>query len=399
MLKHWPIKIISVLIAACVWIFISVSGNKTDFFPGELTINTRNLPAEWAAIYDNYKARVKISASASTWAKLSADDFEVYLNLEDKGLGTYEIEPKVEVAQSGVKIVSVDPGNVTVRVEQATSAKLSVAVKFIGQPAPGFEVSSTKIEPQKVEAWGAKNILNKLVQATALVRLNGDDRDIDKKIELVALDDNDEEIPLIRFSPENVSLQVALARKGGGKVVGIKPKIIGSPATGFWMSEVKFSPEYVKVKGSEEILSNLDYIETKEINIENLKQSKKFNVDLNLNKKLSLVDRDSNEIEVEIKLSAISQARELQASFAYENLSENLKVSRLDPNLITVVVSGPPEILSSLNSENVIINLNLENRQPGTYSFNISKDNVSLPEGADLVSAVPSSVNVTIKAK
>lgn len=396
--KHLGLKLFCLILAVGLWVFVSVNDNKTEFFPGEVSITTRNLPAQWAAVYDQYDAKIKISASNSTWSKLSEDDFIVYLDMKKYGIGTYEIEPKVDVSLAGVQIVDVQPAKVRVRVETAVSQKMSVAVKFQGSVANGYEINSVKIDPNSVEAWGAKGVLQNLVQATALVKLNGDDRDFDKAVRLVALDDNDRENPLVRFEPDKVSLSVSLSRKGGGKTVGVKPNIIGNPASGYWLSEIKYDPKYVKIKGSEEILTKTESLSTQDINIDNIDSNRKYDVKLNLPKGISLVD-DIKTISIEITVSQIPQSKEIQAGIGFSNLEDNLKISQIDPNVITVVVSGSSSAVGVCNGENVVANVDLKGRGAGTYDVEINKESFSYPQNVSIISFVPNVIRIKIENK
>ncbi len=394
--KHLGLKLFCLILAVGLWVFVSVNDNKTEFFPGEIPIMTKNLPAQWAAVYDQYNAKIKISASNSSWSKLSQDDFDVYLDMKKYGIGTYEIEPKVNIALAGIQIVDIQPAKIRVRIEQATQSKMSVAVKFQGSVASGYEINSVKIDPTTVEAWGAKDVLQDLVQATALVKLNGDDRDFDKAIRLIALDDNDREIPLVRFEPDKVSLSVSLSRKGGGKTVGVKPNIVGNPASGFWLSEIKYDPKYVKIKGSEEVIGKTEFLSTEDINIDNIDSNRKFDVKLNLPKGISLVD-DIKNISIEITISQITQSKEVSAGIGFSNLDSNLKITEINPNVLTVVVSGSSWAIGAANSENTIANIDLKGKSAGTYDMEINKESFSYPQNIGLVSFVPNIIRVKIE--
>ena len=101
-------------------------------------------------------------------------------------------------------------------------------------------------------------------------------------------------------------------------------------------------------------------------------------------------------ITVKINVSLNSQTREINAGFSYTGLGSST-VSNISPNVVKVVLVGPSNILSSLSSENVVINLDLSGKGAGTYAINITKSSITVPNGIAISSFVPNNVTVTIQ--
>ena len=214
--KNLSLKFLSLLLACSLWVYVATVENRTDFFPGEISIEVKNLAPTLAPVYDQDTVRIKISAPASVWNKLIQDDFIAYVDLEELSLGTHQIEVKVTTSVPGVQIVETDPEEIRVRIETAVTAQFQVVTNFEGELAPSYEVIGTEIKPEKVEAKGAKDVINSVSRATAIVRLAGEDRDIKQKVKLSALDEYERPVKNIFFAPERVEVSVLVAKEGGG---------------------------------------------------------------------------------------------------------------------------------------------------------------------------------------
>ncbi len=395
--KNLSLKFLSLLLACSLWVYVATVENRTDFFPGEIPIEVKNLAPTLAPVYDQDTVRIKISAPASVWNKLIQDDFIAYVDLEELSLGTHQIEVKVTTSVPGVQIVETDPEEIRVRIETAVTAQFQIVVNFEGELAPGYEVIDTEIKPEKVEAKGAKDIINSVSRATAIVGLTGEDRDIKQKVKLSALDEYERPVKNIFFAPERVEVSILVAKEGGGKIVGVKPKLVGSPASGYWISQFTFDPATVRILGSEEKMDDVDFLETKEINISGLNQDKELQLDLVLPEGISLLSGESKAITITIKVSLEAQAKEVTAGFSYTGLGSGLTVTNISPSGVQVMVSGSAGVLGSLSSDNVVVNLDLSGRGAGSHLISISKASISISSGAAIVSFVPNNVTVTIE--
>jgi YbbR domain-containing protein len=288
-----------------------------------------------------------------------------------------------------------DPTNIRVRIETAVTSNVSVGIKFDGQLASGYKVIDTKIDPTQVQATGTQDVINSLTQATAVVKLDGSDRDINQKVKLIAYDEFDKPIKFVIFTPEQVSVNVTIANQGGGKIVGVKPKLNGAPASGYWISSITYDPTTVRIMGSEDKMQSVDYIETQAIDITSINQNRQVDSQLVMPDGITLMSGEPQTINVKISVSLNAQSRQVVSGFSYTGLSGT--VTNINPNIVNVMITGSSSVLSSLSSANVVINLDLSGKGAGTYVINITKSSISVPNGAVISSFLPNNVTVTIQ--
>jgi len=75
-----------------------------------------------------------------------------------------------------------------------------------------------------------------------------------------------------------------------------------------------------------------------------------------------------------------------------------LKVASVDPEVVTLVLTGSTYDLSQVAVKDIAINVDLGSfSQAGVHSVDISRSNISLPNGISFSSVVPSAINVRLE--
>jgi YbbR domain-containing protein len=97
-------------------------------------------------------------------------------------------------------------------------------------------------------------------------------------------------------------------------------------------------------------------------------------------------------VQVEVKIKAIESSLTTFAPITPQGLSPNLS-ARFSPEILDVIFSGPIASLNTLQSTDVQVFANLFNLTEGTYQITPT---VSVPSGINVVSILPSTVQVII---
>lgn len=396
---NWPAKLLCLFLAMGLWTYVAIGESQVENLPGKIPLETKNVGADLVAITDIETVQIKVSADRSTWQKLSANSFEAYVDLNGLAQGTHEVEVSVKANVPGVEIIEVVPDKVLVRLEPLTKKKVSVKLQTEGEAGEGLVPGEAIIDPEEVEISGAQSVIEKILEATATIQLSGETNQIEKTVPLLALDAQSEKIKNISFSPSEVKVTLPIVKAGTTKTVGIKTKLIGKVKTGYWISQINLNPSDVTIRGNSGVLRGIEYIESKNIDIEGVSADFSQTVDLDLPSGVSLVGA-TGRVRVEIKISAVGSEKEIIAGLIYNNLASNLKVNSVDPAVVKVIVAGPTDILNNLSSDNVRINFDLSSyNSAGSYSIDINKNMISVPSGATVSSFAPSAVRINLANK
>lgn len=398
--NNWGAKVICLILAVGLWTYVAVGESKVDNFPGKIPLTIKNTPNNMVAITDVDTVQIKVSADRAVWQRLSANSFEVYIDLNGLNQGTHEVDVSARSNIANVDIVQIMPQKVLVRLEPLAKKNVPVKVQTTGQAADGLVSGDANIDPENVEISGAQSIIDKILEVTASIQLNGESAQIEKTISVAALDAQGEEIRNISYSPSDIKVTLPIVKAGTTKTVGIKTKMSGNPKSGYWINQISVVPSDITIRGNSGVLRGINYIETKAIDVEGISDGITKNIDLDLPSGVTLADATNSQVKVTITLSSISSEKEIIAGLIYDNTASGLKVDSVDPSTIKILTSGPADLLNTLSSNNVQIHLDLASyHSAGNYSIDITRSMINAPDGISVSSFVPSSIRVILANK
>ena len=194
-------------------------------------------------------------------------------------------------------------------------------------------------------------------------------------------------------------MTVPIGKAGKTKTVGIKVNTTGSLKTGWWLSKITVNPSSLTIGGSDQVLKDIDFIQTKPIDITDLSGEEKTFAFLDIPSGITILG-DINKVEVNLYTSPISTSREMTVGYSWQNLSQSLKVASVSPSNVQVIVSGPADILQNLTASDISVLVNLQNyNSAGTYSIDLSKNNISTPPNVTGVNIMPSAISIQLAIK
>jgi len=397
--RNFSAKIICLILAVGLWIYVGIGQTKTAFFPGDIPLQVKNVPQGLVAVTDIEKLKVKIVAESDSWKKLSADSFSAFLDLSGLLEGTHEIKVVVTCNVQNVQIVETDPEKVLVSLEPRITKEVPVNVLIDGKAGEGLVVGQWKADPAKVEVSGAKTLVQRLLEATAKIHLEGQTSEFKQIVKLVGLDSQGKEISNLEFKPAEVIVTVPIVKASNVKTVGIKVSTTGSPAEGYWVAKIETEPATVTIAASDQMAGKIEYVETKEVNLDGLAKNTTVETTLKSSSDFSVLDNIS-QVKVKVFISQAQATKELEVGFKWQGLAGNLKVVAANPSTVKVVISGPEEKLAVLTPGDIAIVVDLTGiTTAGNHSLDITRSNISGPTGVSFSSIVPSAINVQTEVK
>jgi YbbR domain-containing protein len=389
-------KFVALFLASGLWVFVAASMNNVAKFPGSVPVKIVNISPNLTAIYDTKEVSIKLSADPTIWKQLSSDDFSAFVDLNGLSAGTYSLKVMVTANKPNIQVVEVNPDSIMVRIEPILKKEVPISAVLSGQAADGLTIGGVDFTPDKVEVSGPKSVVDTIGSASAEIKLAGDSANFTRTVGLKVLNDKGEAIPDVAINPTEASADVKIVKAGNSRTVGVKVITTGFPASGFYISNIVCDPATVDIIGEDSALRQVQSIETLPIDISNQSDTLAKSIALNLPTGVSLQNDANQKIKVTISFSGSPITKEITASFNNQNLAPGLKVGSLSPSAIKVIVSGPANIINSLSSSDVVLNLDFTGKSTGTVGIDITKDMFKLPAGVSLVSYLPSSISVAL---
>jgi YbbR domain-containing protein len=246
------------------------------------------------------------------------------------------------------------------------------------------------VEPGRVTVLGPATVIERVVAARASVVIQQSGIDVDRAIDLVAVDELGEAVGQVDIEPQAAHVTIPVFSDRETRTLPVNPVVTGEPATGFEIASVDVEPPVMLVEGDADQLAELVRIDTEQIPMSGVSSDLTVSVGLDLPTGILAVGGD--QVSVTVTLRPVTASRTFSAGVRLIGAGRGLSYA-VDADRILVTVGGSVAELDRLSGTVLVVDLDVTGLQPGTTSVPVTLD---LPTGATLVSASPSTVDVTI---
>ena len=176
------------------------------------------------------------------------------------------------------------------------------------------------------------------------------------------------------------------------KTAGVVAVLEGNPAPGYAVASVNLTPDRIVLKGTDAMLSAIETVNTRPLNLEAAAESFKKQVPLNLPEAIGV------EPPLRIVLAEVIIKERI-----ITRVMENIPISgrgttdtyRIDPQTITLTVSGPESVVNSVETDPAFaVTVDMAGLSPGTHNL---KAIINLPVAIKLVRISSERFSVTIE--
>jgi YbbR domain-containing protein len=172
--RNIGLKLAALALGGILW--FTVSGHQIERRLAA-PVFYRNLPAPLQLTGDQMDTvNVQVRGDDNIVRPLTEGQLQVMVDLGDARPGISIIPLRVDdvIAPSGVDVVMIDPGSVTVTLERTAQLDVAVSPTIEGQPAAGYAAGPARVEPGTVTVTGPESALHSAVTViTERVVLDG----------------------------------------------------------------------------------------------------------------------------------------------------------------------------------------------------------------------------------
>lgn len=396
--NNWPVKLISLIVAIFLWAYV-VNNAQND----ELR-TFRNIPVELKNMESiNEKdllimepkdptVTVKLRGKRSDLLKIQRSDISVSVDLDGYGERNSTIPINV-IAPPNTTVSYVSKNNIMFKFEKLITKDMDIEIETIGNlPSDHLILTSKKASPEKITLKGASSQVSKIKKAKVVVDASTITKDTNLNLPVQLEDENGELVEGVELNQGFINVSLSI---NSTKEVPIKLKTTGNPPDGINISKYTFSQERVSIVGAKETLDSINSIDTKPIDLTQIKETTNINIDLDLPEGIFLSDTDKK-IILNIKVDKLEN-KEISIpveNIAVENLGEGLNWKSLDNNEnILINLEGGTSDLDKVNGENIKLKLNLSELDKGKHTVDINLEEI---EGVKVNLIKPSSLKIEI---
>ena len=395
--------LLALLLATIVWVVAvyEKAPPSTAFFPTGIPLSVINL-GEGLIISSSVpsECRLRLRALTSTWQQLEPGDFTATVDLDQLQSGQHDVPIVIETTDPGVVLLGTEPAQITITLEETDSRKVRVKVKVLDEESIplGYISRVPVISPEQITISGPRNMVSQVAEAIVEVSLKNARETVVKQDTPLLLDSAGNRLQGLALSPATVTVSVAIERQVGYRDVTVRAVTQGTPAPGYWISNISVEPALATVYGEQSVIESLPgYLDTQSMDVQGATRDVIKRVALALPEGVLVLGEGAGKegILVQISIEPLLGGQTMRREVEIQNLRVGLQAS---PSLthIDIILSGPLPALQELKPEDVQAILDLFGLPRGTHKVT---PKVILPEGLGLEvkSIVPDIVEVTIE--
>ncbi|MDI9476574.1 MAG: YbbR-like domain-containing protein [Natronincolaceae bacterium] len=368
-------KIVSILFALVLWIYVMNTFNPTEYrnFPGipVRLMNVEELKEQKLAVKDNadFKARVKLIARRDELDKVLTEQIQIRADLRGYGEGINNIPLEV-ITPNNIK-ADVTPRFIRVELERIISEQREVKVITSGVPKDNFIIGNLEYRPTVVWIEGAESHVNLVKSVIAQLDVTGKSGNVVLNLPLKPVNNKNEEVTDVDIKTSHVDVSLSVDAL---KSVPIKPDLQITTEAGYAVTNIKINPTNITLRGQKELIDRVTEVITEPLKIDNLNQDRTLlNVKLDLPEGITLHKNVS--VTIDLSLEKIEEAtyKISKDGITFDNVHENLKVDMGDVSEnINVRIIAPRDVLDSIKEDDIKIAVDLNGLDAGKYTVELA---------------------------
>ncbi len=397
---YLPSLILAFILAVAVWITAVTAADPVEERVYPQSVNVEIVGQNPSLVITSPlpdQVTITLSAPQSVWTRITNEQVAVRALADISGLkaGKYNVPIQVQVGIRPVEVVAWNPRAFTVTLEEIASRSLPIQLIVHGDPGVGFQSEDSSLSQSNVTVSGPKSSVDRVTQVIADLDLTGATETVNRTLTLQAQDASGNPVTAVTITPDRVTARQVITQRGGYRNVVVKVIYGGQPAAGYRLTNITVSPPAVTVFSTNPQLVNYlpGYIETDALNLNNIKADFDTHLQLNLPQGISVVGDQAVLVQVgvaPIMGSLTFTGNVVQARGLPSNLS-----AAISPETVDIILSGPLPVLDQLNTNNLQVYVDLSDvSQAGTYQRTPQVD-VLVPD-LTVESILPESVEVTV---
>jgi len=387
---------LGILIPVALLVWLAVFSLSYHTFVLEIPLELTNLKSDLAVADNPTSINATVRAKNIAYYHLrtsSAAQAKADLGFVQQ-VGNYNVKPQLTFDLHDVWLVNYTPDILSVRVVPSVSTTALIEADIQGFLANGYALGEVVLSPTKVAMIGPFDLISASPQVRLIIDVSGRKKSFVTQGIPEVYDSAGHKITNVRFNPTQINVSVMVEKGDIFKTVGLSPSFTGSLPAGYWISEIIFDPPAVTLKSGINKLEAISNIKTTSINLAGKTTDFSDQVGLEIPNDVILVG--TNLINVTIKINVSSFNRKLILVPRNTNITPGLKVLSMNPTTVSVVLSGPSEIINTVSNSNVVLNLDLRKATSGDNNITLDQSMFQLPEKISLLSFDPPTLQVNL---
>jgi len=392
LLHNWPLKLGAIILATVLYSGL-VLGQNTRTWVGEVPVEAIRPPAGAAVISElepitviRYRAPLDVGVLSPNSFVATAD----LSNVEPVPGG-----PPVPVTVSlialtpGVQIVDFAPQQVQVQIDPVQEREMLVQVTH-GTVPDTITVAPAQVDPSTAIIRGASSRVGSVSAVVARVPIDASALNVDREVDLIAVDANGNQVPNLEIEPERARVRVAVAQELATRTLPVVPQLVGEPAIGYRIASVTVEPLVVTVSGEAASVSALDSAPTAPIDVSGRTSDLEAMVGFALPADVSI--SGSDQVRVILEITEVEGTETFLAGVTLDGARSDYTYG-LATTQLNVTLGGSTAALDAFDATALTASAAVSTLAPGSHTVTVT---VTAPPGLEVLEVAPEQITINV---
>lgn len=378
--SKWFVRIISLILAVSMYLFVTVETDKSDddsrIIPGatnEVQV-LEDVPLDIRIDSDQYVVSgvpevvtVTLKGRTSILTPIARQqNFTVFVDLRDLEEGEHEVEVEHENIPEELTAY-IEPKTITVNIEKRATREFAVDVEFVNMDKfpVGYELGTPEVNPETVTIVSSESIIEQIAMVKVFIDVTDLKESItNREVPVSVYDIQGNDLSVI-VEPESVAVSVLVERPS--KTVPLNVRTTGELPEGLSMDEIT-APEEIEIFGRRAMLSEIDEIHTKEIDLSDIEESGEYEVEIDFPEGITANDET---VEVEIQLHEEKVFEDVSIDTVGQN-SHDITFVQPDDSKLNVTAIGNDQLIKNMEKTDISASIDISNLNEGEHQVSLS---------------------------
>ena len=364
--------LVAFVIATVIWVIAIRIDDPVDSRDYVIPLTPINLPASRILVENTVEGvQITVDGPTSVLNEVTANDFVAIADLSSIVADISSIDIQVQFVNETIdpedlSIGKPIPPQTTITVDRLITRDIAVQLIVAGSAAAGYEIGQGTTDPATIQLTGPSQRVNAIAEARVTVVLDNSRESFNAPRRPIFYDQSGNVASVSGLTPsaEQVQAIVPIEQLDGVAAVPIVVNWTGLPASGYRLTNLTVSPDFVQVSGTPEQINNLGSLQTQTIDITDLTESFTQQVALDLPDGIELVE--VNPFVVTAEIEPLLSTEILRVEPVIRGLATPLTVT-LDVETVRITLFGPLPIVDTLTEDDVRVTLDLFGLESGTH--------------------------------
>ncbi|MBE2221424.1 MAG: TIGR00159 family protein [Anaerolineae bacterium] len=360
--------LVAMLMTLALWTFVIEETNPTERPQfSNITLRVEDLAAGMTVMSPlPENIAVTVRTTADVMPTLNTNSFQAYISLAEMESGLHQPTVQIKTGSPNVEVVGIEPPVLDVELAATKTITLPVTVKTKdpNMLSAAYQTVGTPIaSPTYVSVTGPEPLVNQVAAVQTTLTLANASATIQEQRPLRAVDETGKEIKGVTLDPDEAQITQIITRKQNAREVGVRATTEGVLPEGYWLSNLRATPNNVTLRGNPEDLAEIGgFLNTLPVDISQAVGNLSVETPLDLPEGITAVDQNGKPVslvtvivEIMPRTGDLVVTRPINIINAPADTELTFSQDQLD-----LLLSGPLPQLREIESDPDLVQLTLD---------------------------------------